>query len=363
MALPNYVKFQRGTLASYNRLSRKDDDTLYFIYDANDNSRGSLYLGSRLIGEVGGSGGVNNLSELTDVLISAASAGDFLVLNSEGKWINVPASDVASRILEAGGSFLSIDENEFLFNSVNGKLELKGYSSASNGMMPVKSATGIVWQTPAPDLSSRVGNLESGLFQAQSDISNIQTELQGVDGKIATAIGNLNHLEYQVIQDLSSATASNVVYLYNNGSSDPSNRYDEFMLINGSLESLGSMSVDLSDYMTASEVQTALNGKADASDLASLDTRVGNLESLSTTVTNLVSTVSELSTTVTSLVTTVSNLQNSLTNDYVLTTTFNAVVGDLTNINGTYNNLVTGASVEDNLIEIYERLTWQEISE
>lgn len=360
MALPNYVKFQRGSLASYQRLSRKDDDTLYFIYDANDDSRGSLYLGSRLIGEVGGSGGVSNLSELSDVLISATQAGDFLVLNSEGKWINVSASDVASRILEAGGSFLSIDENEFLFNSVNGNnLELKGYSSASNGMMPIKSTTGLVWQTPAPDLSSRVGSLEDELAEAQGDISDIQTELQGIDGKIAQAVSELNHLEYTVIQDLSQATATNVVYLYDNGTQDPSNRYNEYMLVNGALESLGSMSVDLSNYMTTSEVQTALSEKADADDLSALNTTVGTL---TTTVTNLSSTVSQLNTDVTNLITSVNNLADSL-DDYVLTSVFNATVGDLSNVNGTYNDLNFDASIEDNLIEIYERLTWQEISE
>lgn len=367
MALPNYVKFQRGSLASYNRLSQKDEDTLYFIYDANDNTRGSLYLGNRLIGEIGGSSGVNNLSELSDILISAAQAGDFLVLNSEGKWINVPASDVASRILEAGGSFLSIDENEFQLNSVNGNLELKGYSSASIGLMPIKSATGLSWQPVPIDLTSRVGSLESGLQQAQSDISNIQTDLQGVDGKIANAISTANHLRYQVIQDLSQATATNTVYLYANNSSEASNQYDEYMLINGQLELLGQMTADLSNYMTSSEIEAALANKASVSDLNALDTRVGNLEStvsnLSTTVTNLISTVSTLSTTVTNLVTTVSNLETALADDYVLTTTFNAVVGDLSNINGTYNNLNSDASIEDNLMEIYERLTWREISE
>jgi len=39
--------------------------------------------------------------------------------------------------------------------------------------MPVKSASGIVWQSPAPDLSSRVGNLETGLSSAQTDIETL----------------------------------------------------------------------------------------------------------------------------------------------------------------------------------------------
>ena len=353
MALPNYVKFQRGTLASYNRLSQKDNDTLYFIYDAEDDSRGSLYLGNRLIGEVGGSGGVNNISELSDVLITAAQTGDFLTLNSEGKWINIAASDVADAILATGGSFISIDENEFQLNAVDGKLELKNYSAASVGMMPVKTATGLSWRTaPSADLDTRVGTLESGLAQAQTD-------LQAVDGKIATAISSANHLTYQIISDLANATETNVIYLYNNNSGTLQDAYDEYMLVNGQLEHLGSFSVDLSNYVTTTDLTNALNSKADQSALSALDTRVGTLE---TTVSGLSSTISNLNTTVSNLNTRVGTLESNL-NNYVTTTALNAVVGDLSAINGVYNNLDNDSTISDNLIEIYERLTWQEIHE
>ena len=358
MALPNYVKFQRGSLASYNRLSQKDENTLYFIYDANDETKGSLYLGNRLIGEVGGSGGVNNLSELSDILINSAQAGDFLVLNSEGKWINIPATDVAQSILSAGGSFVAIDENEFKFNSVNSKLELKGYAEANIGMMPVKTNAGLSWQAaPSADINTRVGNLETDVSQAKSD-------LQAVDNKIATAISNANHLRYEIIDNLSEATETNVIYLYSNNSSDSSNIYDEYMLINGHLEILGSLAIDLSDYVTTTQLETALNNKANATTVAGLETRVGSLEtsvsSLNSTISTLTSNVNTLTTSVNNLETRVSDLEN---NDYVLTSTLNAVVGDLSAINGVYNELESDASISDNLIEIYERLTWQEIHE
>ena len=363
MALPNYVKFQRGTLASYNRLSRKDADTLYFIYDSENENRGTLYLGDRLIGGVGSEGGVGNLSELSDVLINAAQTGDFLVLNSEGKWTSTSASNVAQAILETGGNIVSIDEAEFQFNSVNGKLELKGYAEAATGLMPVKSASGIVWQSPAPDLSSRVGNLETGLSSAQTNINTLQTQMAGVDNQIAVAINKANHLRYKVISNLSEATKDNTVYLYSNGSEDAQNRYSEYMLIDGQLELIGMVGVDLSDYMTTKDIETALNAKADAADLAALQTRVGSLE---TNVSNLSTTVSNLNTTVSNLQTNVTNLSNQIDNfedNYVLTTTFNNVVGDLSLVNGIKNNLNSDATISDNLIEIYDRLTWQEISE
>lgn len=358
MALPNYVKFQRGTLASYNRLSRKDDDTLYFIYDPEDASRGSLYLGARLIGEVGGSGGASSISELSDVLISSAQTGDFLVLNSEGKWINTSAQDVAESIIATGGNFVTIDENEFQFNAVSGKLELKGYAAASTNMMPVKSATGITWQTaPSINLDQRVGTLETNLAAAQSDIAQVQSDLQAVDGKISTAIGQAAHLKYQVIANLAQATDNNVIYLYNPGSSTSGNLYEEYMLVNGVLERIGSLDVDLSNYVTTTAFENALNAKANASALTALDTRVGTLE---TSVSDLSTTISGFNSSIAGLNTRVGVLESNA-NNYVTTTTFQTVVGNLEAINGTYNNLNSDASVADNLIEIYERLTWQEI--
>ena len=332
MALPNYVKFLRGTVASYNRLAVKDDNTLYFVYQDGDDSHGSLYLGSRLItGDIGG-GGVNTLAELTDVIISGADAGSFLVLNSDGNWVATSASDVAQTILDAGGNFVSVDNKEFQFNNVNGQLEIKGYNNASVGMMPVKGSTGIVWQNAPTDLSSRVDTLEG-------KVTTLEIDFQGIDGKINNAIANASHLSYQVVNNLSQATENNVVYLYSNNSSDPTDRYSEFMLVNGQLEQIGSLNVDLSDYVTNLDLSDALATKAD------------------------VSTVSNLQANLNSQISAINNTLNSLDDIYVTKTEFNTVVGDLSDL-AQYNTLdyTSDASITDTLVDIYERLIWQEIS-
>ena len=347
MALPNYVKFQRGTLLAYNRLSQKDENTLYFIYDTEDNSKGTLYLGTRLIGSVGGSGGVSNLSELSDVIVSNANTGDFLVLNSEGKWTSVSASEVAQAILSAGGNFVTVDENEFQFNAVDGSLELKGYTNAATNLVPVKASTGIEWTSLPPDLSTEVGNLESILNAHSTAIASIQSDLSAVDNKIITAVANANHLTRQIIDDLTSATAENVIYLYPNGASTATNNvYDEYMIINGRLERTGSTDVDLSQYATTETVNI-------------ISEKVG---SLTTAVNALNTDVGTLSATVNTLSTAVSAIQSNLDN-YVLTTTFTAVVGTLTAVNGVRNTLTATSSISDALIDIYDRLTWIEMSE
>ena len=47
-SIPNYVKFQRGSSAAYQQLTRKDDNTLYFVYEADNQETGKLYLGTQL---------------------------------------------------------------------------------------------------------------------------------------------------------------------------------------------------------------------------------------------------------------------------------------------------------------------------
>lgn len=296
-ALPNYVKFQRGSISAYNKLANKDDNTLYFIYGSTNSSTGSLYLGDKLISNNIGGNGATSLADLTDVLISNAATGDFLVLNSEGKWAAVDAATVAQSIIEAGGLIaeISIDNSEFEFDAVSGDLKLKGYDTATAGMVPVKGDNGLIWQAQPIDLSSRVGTLESV-------VTTIQSDLSAVDGKIAQAVAQSNHLVYSVIDNLSEAVNDNTIYLHRkSNSSDNLNGFDEYMYVNGALEKLGQFSIDLSNYVTTTTFNT-------------LNTKVGNLET---------------------------------------------VVGDLSILND-YTNETT---VIESLADIYERLTWQELNE
>lgn len=107
---PNYVKFRRGSVKAYKALKYYDEDTLYFIYEENDNDTGALYLGSRLIGCVGG-GSASNISDLLDVVLTKEKANDFLVYTEDGKWINKSPEDVASLI---GAYQLKKDDGERL---------------------------------------------------------------------------------------------------------------------------------------------------------------------------------------------------------------------------------------------------------
>ena len=99
--MANYVRFQRGTQEAYNKLKqagRLNDYILYFIYDPDDVSVGTLYMGSRLIS--GGDATViaSALKDLTDVVINESGENYFLVQNAKGKWVSTSLNSVVALI-------------------------------------------------------------------------------------------------------------------------------------------------------------------------------------------------------------------------------------------------------------------------
>lgn len=97
----NYVRFQRGSQAAYDKListDRIDDNTLYFIYTDKDANTGTLYMGDKLIGTSGIDITSLSLNDLTDVIVDGADTNSFLVKNEDGNWVARNASDVATLI-------------------------------------------------------------------------------------------------------------------------------------------------------------------------------------------------------------------------------------------------------------------------
>ena len=82
--LNKYVKFVRGSKTAFESLgTKRDNDTLYFIYGENDSS-GELYLGSRLI-----CGGISSGGNLSDIVLNEVKTNQVLIYNEEQKkWVN-----------------------------------------------------------------------------------------------------------------------------------------------------------------------------------------------------------------------------------------------------------------------------------
>lgn len=99
--LPGYVRFLRGTKAAFDKIEIKDNDTLYFIYDSEDQTKGSLYLGNKLIG--GGNGSttaVTDINDLANVLINNVQDKQILAYDaSAGKWVNKTPEEIQIEVM------------------------------------------------------------------------------------------------------------------------------------------------------------------------------------------------------------------------------------------------------------------------
>ncbi len=110
-------------------------------------------------------------------------------------------------------------------------------------------------------LSTRVGNLEaaeipSKVSQLTND-SKYQTD-EPVSKTVAAAVANSQHLKKQVVTVLPSASEAkdDVLYLLMN---DTTGHYDIYGLVNGSVVQLDDTTVDLTGYVTNTDLSNAVS--------------------------------------------------------------------------------------------------------
>lgn len=95
--LPPYVIFVRGNSTAFERLTEKNQDTLYFISEEGSD-KGTLYLGDKVIASSVSS--VTKLSDLSDVLITAGIDPNSLLVYENDKWVNKGLDEVFELIIE-----------------------------------------------------------------------------------------------------------------------------------------------------------------------------------------------------------------------------------------------------------------------
>lgn len=219
----DYVKFVRGSKQAFNALLNKAADTLYFIYDPDDLTVGSLYLGSRLIGGTG-SAASSSLGDLKDIVLSTVKDKQILIFDtSSNSWKNGTISDI-----------LSVDEVSIV-KSTTGTLSLNGFAAATVNTIAIKQEDEkLGWATPTQlrdvlDVFSKaeVKNLFNG----------------SLSRKIVTSTQDIN---------LEADDAENYIYLVPN----TSGTYDEYIVVDKKLEKMGDWNTDLSDYVTKADVGT-----------------------------------------------------------------------------------------------------------
>lgn len=300
----HYVKFLRGSTTAWNNLlatpNAIDDDTLYFIYDQSNNpTEGTLYLGRKLISGIGNGIGNININDIGDIYIDDQTLADKQILtynDTTNQWQNVSLSTIISTAVSefvgasanqdgmsglvpgprAGdeGKFLrgdktwatitlpQFDPNAFQTIANTNTITLAGLNQAAVGSILVKTQVGIEWT------SMSAGNISREIITA-ADLEDL----------IESGLGN-----------------ETIIYMVPTSDPETPNNYDEYMIINGEKELIGTIgNVDLSNYVQKSVFNTHVENidyilndttsggvthKGLISRVTALETGVGNLNNL-----------------------------------------------------------------------------------
>lgn len=378
MANPNinFVKFLRGTQEQYDNLVNKDKNTLYFIYDQNSSAEqptGKLYLDKFLIS--GATTASFALRDLTDTAITNLTGGEVLQFDN-GKWKPVLVSSLldgqqlntvvhTNIIKQPNESDIEAIQRVFNNTSASGDIGILSdgtvYLSDGNNSW-LELIDGNVRNADISGMTTNISNL-------QSAVNNVYTKAQ-TDTKIAEQIAAQNHLSYDkvnAIEDIQIHPDNfNKVFLVPkaNGTEDTNNNYDEYMIINGALEHVGDWKADLSNYVQSGDIrlltdeqrnkldnlvidehgQTVISGTVNANNVEGLDDYIAQhqyIKSVDTTIFN---------------VTNAGKLE--FLPNYVTTTTFDNVVGNLANL---VNPVTENTTIVTELNQIKESLIWQSI--
>lgn len=359
----NYVKFIRGTPTAFAKLSQKDNDTLYFISEANS-KKGSLYLGEKLISE-----SIANLEDLSNILLENVQDKNLLSYDANGeKWVNKPIIDAIGLMTGAtteaqgaaglvpapgigqdglflrgdgvwatpvgGGSNVDVkpDEKTISFSSDGITIALKDfgikyykYIPEANGVAAhyeaqVVNASNpwkegleakvtidengqfvLGWFEEDPTIKEQINTLTSkveevntqiqenviqitniktsvtnlaDLLNGKADASSVYTKAE-VDAKILEA-GHLTRKTFNTLDEAkafaeSIANPEAYIYMVASGASE-TNKYVEYLYVEGVLEQVGSWETDLSGYATKEEVNAL------STSLGNISGRVENLE-------------------------------------------------------------------------------------
>ena len=378
-----FVKFSRGLQSTYDNLINKDPDTLYLVYKSADSLNGSLYLGTKLISSVDTHANMS-LNDLTDVVISKDGLTDGMLLyynasTGGGRWEAGSLSDIISDLPSGRDRVSIVDALNTLSNPQDKDIAIVGQD------VYIYSTENERWsQLTDSSLISRISELESQVGQAgdksqgiaptglYKDIADLKETVYTKE-EIAQYIADLAHLKYEIVEsvndiDVNDDAASTTIYLIPKISSEINNGYDEYFVVNGVLEKIGSLDIDLSNYVQAddphllSDIQKQKidslgqdeNGNAiiQASQVGALPQAIRDNQLIKSVEpgTFNVTPEGELQ---------LKSVPSIDLTGYVQTTIFESTVGNLNDIN---NRASENSSIVEEINSIKESILWKKIS-
>lgn len=133
------------------------------------------------------------------------------------------------------------------------------YDPAGTAQTKVQElANGQVATNKADIATLKSGKADKSTTLAGYGITDAYTKTQ-TDSAIAAAVANADHLKREIVEELPDPGEAdeNTIYMVGTGEGSEDSTYEEYMLVNGAFEKIGSSAVDLTDYAKKSEVDTA----------------------------------------------------------------------------------------------------------
>lgn len=295
------VKFVAATLAGYQSLTNKDDNTLYFVEEEQRIYKGDTPYSGGIYEKVSAlptQGKINTLYIVGD-------NGDNVAYWDGTKYITVVKPTTVAADLSALTQRVTTAENNI--SAADGKLTViqgKGEGSIKKAAADAQAAAIAAAATDATSkadkaledakadsATKKTEAIEAAAAETTKQVTAAKTKLQAnIDKKankattlagygiadaytkdeantaIAAAVANAHHLKREIVSVLPEVSEANEDTIYmvpDAGSTDAagSNKsvYTEYMLVNGAFERIGTSDVDLGNYFTKDQVTDAIS--------------------------------------------------------------------------------------------------------
>lgn len=304
------VKFLTGSAADFQGLDVKDQDTLYFVTDERRIYKGDVPFSGGIyqtVEEFPGTGVVNTLyvNTATGQVSYWNGTGYQTVVPATGKIISAPGSNDQLATTKAVVDYVAAQVADLDVAALEGRVDTletemdaaQGNISTIQGQITVINGEGEGSIKKAlSDAKAYTDTVAEGKADAEhtheiADVTGLQTALDGKANKattlagygiadaytkgetnsaIATAVAAAPHLKRSIVEDLPDAGSAdqNTIYMVGTGAGSEDSAYEEYMLINGAFERIGTSDVDLTNYATKEYADQA---EADAISTAATD--------------------------------------------------------------------------------------------
>lgn len=263
------VSFYTTTEAKYNALAVKDNDALYFL------DSGRLYKGNTLIG---------NGIQVVDSYPTVGETGIIYVIPGNGGakvWTGATYVDIVQPMtsaIDSSSTHSQIPSAKAVWDAISAvtpdgyedfvdkvaalEKALADINNASTGILAqAKSYTdelknGQVAQNKSAIEALGLGKADKATTLAGYGIGDAYTKTE-TDSAIAAAVADVDHLKRKIVEalpDVSAADANTIYMILDTTSTETNQRYNEYILINGVFELIGTTAVNMQDYVTQDQL-------------------------------------------------------------------------------------------------------------